>query len=215
LFVSLLRFGILIYILMSESEKILPYFPLNISLLPGEDIPLRIFEPRYKQLINECADNGQSFGIPYVKGLKMQSFGSECKVKQVVATNSKGEMVIVAEGISTFEILSFQDPFNEKLYSGGKIRIFGSDEELKNPELIRLLIYYTDKMDPDFMKDINNTEIRANDIARALNLSSDDKHHYISLMDQSLQERFLTAQLRYLYKLREQEKLLKNDYFLN
>ena len=200
---------------MSSSEKILPYFPLNISLLPGEDLPLRIFEPRYKQLINECQEKGISFGIPYVKDLKMQNFGAECKVKQVVATNSKGEMVIVAEGLAIFEVLSFQDPMPEKLYGGGKIKLFEPDQELKNPELLGLLIHYSDRMDPDFLKDVKGNEIRVNDVARALNLSSDEKHRFISLQLQAKQEQFLIGQLKYLYKLREQENLLKNDYFLN
>ncbi len=204
-----------IYKEMSTTEKILPYFPLNISLLPGEDLPLRIFEPRYKQLINECEEKGLSFGIPYVKGSQMQSFGSECMVKQVLATNSKGEMVIVAEGIAVFEVLSFQNPMPEKLYGGGKIKLFEPDQEVKNPELMRLLIHYTDYLDPEFLKTVNGNEIRVNDVAKALNLSSEDKHQFISLQFQQKQESFLIGQMKYLYKLREQEKLLKNDYFLN
>lgn len=200
---------------MSEKEKIIPYFPLNISLLPGEDIPLRIFEPRYKQLINECQEKGISFGIPYVKDSKMQNFGAECRVKQIVATNSKGEMVIVAEGVAIFEVLSFEDPMPEKLYSCGKIKILDLEQELQDPELIGLLIRYTDYMDPDFLKNVKGNHILVNDVAKALNLSSEDKHHFISLQAQARQEHFLIGQLKYLYKLREQEKLLKNDYFLN
>ncbi len=200
---------------MSENEKIIPYFPLNISLLPGEDLPLRIFEPRYKQLINECKEKDLSFGIPFVKDSRMQNFGAECIIKEVVATNSKGEMVIVAEGITIFEVLSFQDPMPEKLYGGGMIRLMETDQELKNSELIGLLIHYTDNLDPEFLKNIKNNEIRVNDVAKALNLSSEEKHRFISLQLQQKQEMFLIAQLKYLYKLREQEKLLKNDYFLN
>jgi uncharacterized protein len=200
---------------MSINEKILPYFPLNISLLPGEDLPLRIFEPRYKQLINDCEEKKLSFGIPYVKNGKMQDFGAECKVKQVVATNSKGEMVIVAEGIAIFEVLSFKDTLNGKLYGGGKIKLFDPDQELKNNELLRLLIHYTDNMDTEFLKNVKGNEIRVYDVAKALNLSSDDKHQFISLQQQDKQELFLIGQLKYLFKLREQEKMLKNDYFLN
>jgi uncharacterized protein len=200
---------------MTDNEKIIPYFPLNISLLPGEDLPLRIFEPRYKQLINDCYEKGLSFGIPYVKNTKIQNFGAECKVKQVVATNSKGEMVIIAEGIAIFEVLGFQDLMPEKLYGGGKIKLLGPDQELKNSELFSLLIHYTDYMDSDFLKNVTGNEIRLNDVAKALNLSSEDKHRFISLKEQQRQEQFLIGQIKYLYKLREQEKLLKNDYFLN
>jgi hypothetical protein len=145
----------------------------------------------------------------------MQNFGAECRVKQVVATNSMGEMVIVAEGISIFEVISFQDPMPEKLYGGGKIRIFAPDQELKDSELIRLLIHYTDNMDPDFLKNVTGNEIRVFDVPRALNLSSEEKHRFICLQEQQRQEQFLIGQIKYLNKLREQEKLLKNDYFLN
>jgi hypothetical protein len=200
---------------MIDNEKTVPFFPLNISLLPGEDIPLRIFEPRYKQLISECEEKGISFGIPYVKGSKMQNFGAECKVKQVVATNSKGEMVIVAEGIAIFEVLGFQDPLPEKLYSGGKIKLLDLERELKSSELLGLLIHYTDYMDTEFLKNVTGNQILVSDVARALNLSSEDKYYFISLQVQHKQEQFLIGQIKYLYKLREQEKLLKNDYFLN
>ncbi len=99
---------------MDHDKRTLPYFPLNISLLPGEDLPLRIFEPRYKQLINDCGEGKDSFGIPFLKNSEMQAFGSEVRVKQIVATNSMGEMVIVVEGLNNFEVVSFHDPLPGK-----------------------------------------------------------------------------------------------------
>jgi Lon protease-like protein len=44
-----------------------PMFPLGMTLLPGELLPLRIFEPRYRQLVTDClapdAEAGGAFGI--------------------------------------------------------------------------------------------------------------------------------------------------------
>jgi len=37
-------------------------FPLNLVLVPGEQAPLHIFEPRYRELIAECLDFGADFG---------------------------------------------------------------------------------------------------------------------------------------------------------
>jgi len=125
-------------------EKYLPYFPLNISLLPGEDIPLRIFEPRYRQLINECLAEGRTFGIPYVNNSGLQSFGSECLVKKLVARNPRDEMVIVAECLSNFEVLSMLDPFPGKLYSGGTIKTLRNEIPVSRERLPKLLRYYTD-----------------------------------------------------------------------
>jgi Lon protease-like protein len=41
----------------------LPIFPLNTVLLPGGVLPLRIFEPRYMQMVKDCLRNGQCFGV--------------------------------------------------------------------------------------------------------------------------------------------------------
>ncbi len=54
-----------------------------------------------------------------------------------------------------------------------------------------------------------------NDVARALNMSSEEKFRFISLGTNESRERFLLSQMNYLVKLREQENLLNNDYFLN
>ena len=200
---------------MMNNLKTIAYFPLNVSLLPGEDIPLRIFEPRYKQLITECETNGKSFGIPFLKSNEMQSYGSEVRIKQVVAKNTHGEMVILAEGISNFELLSFQDPMPGKLYSGGKINLLNTDQPLHNGELLNVILNYTKHHDPEFLKEVKGNEILLNDVAKALNLSSEDKFRFISLTADNAREKFLLSQIKYLVKLREQENLLNNDYFLN
>lgn len=196
-------------------KKELPYFPLNVALLPGEDIPLRVFEPRYKQLIDECNESGKTFGIPFISDNKMQSFGSEVKIRQVVAKNSKGEMVITVEGVSNFEVESFKDPVPGKLYSGGKIQPVNLCQVIKNPDLIKILISYTDHVDPSFLKKVQGNEILMTDVAAALNLSSNDKYHFISSGSDQFREQFLLGQMKYLIKLREQERLLNNDYHLN
>ncbi len=200
---------------MIKNTKTIAYFPLNVSLLPGEDIPLRIFEPRYKQLIEECESTGNHFGIPFLKSNEIQSFGSEVRVKQVVAKNSQGEMVIVAEGISNFELMSIKDPMPGKLYAGGKITPINHDISLLGNELLALIISFTDNYESEFLKSVNGNEILLYDVARALNLSSEEKFRFISLKEHAKKERFLLFQLRYMMKLREQEKLLNNDYFLN
>ncbi len=198
-----------------ENEKKIGLFPLNVCLLPGEDLPLRIFEPRYKDLINDCSDKEQTFGIPFMKKSDMQSFGSEVKIKQIVARNSQGEMVIVVEGVSNFEMIRYRNPWEDKLYAGGSIVDLEEIEEVKDPGLMKMLIHYTDQLDPEFLKDVKGNSIRLLDVAKALNLSSEDKFRFISLRSLSEKEKFLKSQMNYLLKLREQEKLLNNDYYLN
>lgn len=41
-----------------------PMFPLEVAMLPGEELPLRIFEPRYAALVQDClAASEQVFGV--------------------------------------------------------------------------------------------------------------------------------------------------------
>jgi uncharacterized protein len=40
-----------------------PMFPLESVRLPGEDLPLRIFEPRYGALVRECLAGAREFGV--------------------------------------------------------------------------------------------------------------------------------------------------------
>ena len=45
-------------------ERELPMFPLEVALLPDDDLPLRIFEPRYSQLVVDClASDDPVFGV--------------------------------------------------------------------------------------------------------------------------------------------------------
>lgn len=46
---------------MSNSE--LPLFPLNTVLFPGGILPLRIFEPRYLDMVKSCMRNEHGFGV--------------------------------------------------------------------------------------------------------------------------------------------------------
>jgi uncharacterized protein len=38
-------------------------FPLETAMLPNQDLPLRIFEPRYGALVRHCVDSGEPFGV--------------------------------------------------------------------------------------------------------------------------------------------------------
>ena len=43
--------------------KIIPIFPLDLVLFPNQELPLRIFEPRYKQMIDDCMLGKKEFGV--------------------------------------------------------------------------------------------------------------------------------------------------------
>ena len=49
------------------SAQLLRLFPLNTVLFPGAALNLHVFEPRYKQMISECLDGGEPFGVCLIR----------------------------------------------------------------------------------------------------------------------------------------------------
>jgi hypothetical protein len=45
----------------------LPLFPLRTVLFPGGLLPLRIFEPRYVDMVGRCMRNGEVFGVVLIE----------------------------------------------------------------------------------------------------------------------------------------------------
>jgi Lon protease-like protein len=41
----------------------LPLFPLRLVLFPGQVLPLHIFEPRYRMMLNQCVEEELPFGV--------------------------------------------------------------------------------------------------------------------------------------------------------
>lgn len=50
-----------------ETIEELRLFPLNVVLYPGMQMPLHIFEERYKLMIGECLDAGEPFGVVMIR----------------------------------------------------------------------------------------------------------------------------------------------------
>ena len=199
---------------MELKPEILPYFPLSVFLFPGEDIPLRIFEPRYKQLIEDARSSNITFVIPFVNDQKVQEYGCEVKLKDVVAENPGGRMVITVECLSLVQIISFTKQLEGKLYSGGAIKRIPCSEPIESQELMGLIENYADQFDKDFLN-CDGSIITRQEVMKALNLSSDDKYKFICMADDADKENYLVGQLLYLKMIRKQESLLGNDFGLN
>jgi Lon protease-like protein len=80
-------------------------FPLGIVLLPTEQVPLHIFEPRYRELIGECISDDREFGLVLADDEGMRSIGTRATVVDVVDRFSDGRMNIVVEGGSRFRLV--------------------------------------------------------------------------------------------------------------
>ncbi|TMJ94386.1 MAG: hypothetical protein E6G67_09675 [Actinobacteria bacterium] len=73
-------------------------FPLDLVLLPGEQRPLHVFEPRYKELIGECLDEETEFGLVLADEEGMREVGTRAAVVEVLERFDDGRLNVVIEG---------------------------------------------------------------------------------------------------------------------
>jgi Lon protease-like protein len=84
-------------------------FPLGIVLLPTEQLPLHIFEERYKELIGECLENGGEFGLVYADDEGLRELGTRTRVAEVLTRFDDGRLNILVEGGERFRLTELTD----------------------------------------------------------------------------------------------------------
>jgi Lon protease-like protein len=84
-------------------------FPLGIVLLPTEQLPLHIFEERYKELIGECVELDQEFGLVYADDDGLRDVGTRARVVEVLTRFEDGRLNILVEGGARFRLTELTD----------------------------------------------------------------------------------------------------------
>lgn len=96
----------------------IPLFPLEVVLLPGTPLPLHIFEPRYKLMIQRCMDEHIEFGMVLASGNAMAATGCTAEIVRKLKDYPDGRMDILTEGRSVFHLTHLID---EKAYYEGDV----------------------------------------------------------------------------------------------
>ena len=84
-------------------------FPLPLVLVPGEQAPLHIFEPRYRELVDECLDTAAPFGVLLADEEGVREVGTLAEVVEVVERFDDGRLNIVVEGGGRFRVSRLTD----------------------------------------------------------------------------------------------------------
>jgi Lon protease-like protein len=79
-------------------------FPLGIVLLPGERVPLHIFEPRYRELVGECLEEERAFGLVFADEDGVRELGTRAHVDEVLERFDDGRLNIVVRGGERFRV---------------------------------------------------------------------------------------------------------------
>ncbi len=106
-------------------------FPLGIVLLPTEQIPLHIFEDRYQELIGECLDLKQEFGLVYADEDGLREVGTRAAITEVLDRFDDGRLNIVVEGRERFRLLELT---SGRSFQTGLVDDFAEEPDPAEPE---------------------------------------------------------------------------------
>jgi Lon protease-like protein len=105
---------------------LLPLFPLQVVLLPGAELPLHIFEDRYKEMIGEVIRERMEFGVILANEKGIVNTGCTAMIDKVLREYPDGRMDILARGRRRFELMTIND---ERAFLRGSVEFFDDEEE--------------------------------------------------------------------------------------
>jgi ATP-dependent Lon protease len=107
----------------------IPLFPLDTVLLPGMQMPLHIFEPRYKLMIGRCLGEHMEFGIILATGKALATLGCTAEILEKTKDYPDGRMDILTEGRAIFRLNELID---EQEYYEGAVEYLADEPSVNN-----------------------------------------------------------------------------------
>ena len=145
----------------------IPLFPLNMVVFPFEQVPLHIFEPRYKKMIDESLKNNTPFGNVSKKNGSVDSVGCSLKVTKIIKHYESGEYDLIATGDKCFQVIE-RSKINDLWV--------GNIEYMKTPEI----------EDKNILKSVQNKYLE-------LLIKLKNEKNFELLMDKNISFQFLTG----------------------
>lgn len=189
----------------------IPMFPLTLLPLPGELVPLHIFEPRYRQLLNDAETLDIGFGIYCTHDLNKDRLGAFMKLESVIKRFSSGESDIIVRCMDIFKMEKLYGNYKTKMYPGGEVLFYHVEtQQMPSDALYELFLVYQGK------RNINKhfTTFTINEIAQELNFDLYDRYKFLTASSE-LKQTFLINQLKFQIHLLLQEEKSRDLYHLN
>ncbi len=115
----------------------IPLFPLNVVLLPGADLPLHIFEPRYLEMVSRCLKGKSEFGVLLALPKGVTRVGCTAEIIEVVKRHDDKTLDILTIGREPFRVIEY---FEENPLLEGQIDYLEDRETPANPAMRRELV---------------------------------------------------------------------------
>jgi uncharacterized protein len=193
----------------------IPLFPLKLIAYPGEFLNLHIFEPRYRQLINDIKVNKRVFGLGvYID--ELMSFGTEMELIEIAKVYDDGRMDIKTQGKRVFEILSLDNPMENKLYAGGNVLYLENDPRVTEV-LYKEYIFYLKELFRLMNYNVNLHQIVINSFtfAHKIALKMEEEYELLQIEKESDRISYLIKHLMKVIPVMREIELAKKRIQMN
>ena len=126
---------------MAATLERFPLFPLGLVLLPGELVPLHIFEERYKLMIGECLEQESEFGIIWLSDDGLKEIGCSARITRVLERFDDGRLNILVQGTEPFRLTR---RIEDLPYPAGDVEPLADDRDTDEDALERARSRYAD-----------------------------------------------------------------------
>lgn len=199
-------------------SELIPIFPLQIVLYPGEDLNLHIFEPRYKQLINDCSSGKSGFGMPTVLNGKLAMVGTEAMIKDIINIYPDGKIDLTVTGTRRFSIERHVSTYDSKLYDGAHVTWLEDDmtgnitTQSKMMKLVRE-IYDALQLSKPGLTD--RDDLMAYEVAHYVGMSLEQEYILLTLSSENERQEYLIKFLRKVVPTMHSIERLKERISMN
>jgi Lon protease-like protein len=199
-------------------KKITPIFPLELVVYPGELLHLHIFEPRYRQLIGECAKTKKPFGIPSVVNKKVGNLGTLVELVEITEVHDGGELDIATKGLEIFRMTELVKTVPGKLYSGAVVEKVANDlagdDKLMREVLAKVkLLLHLLKVDKTFKN--TGPKWQSYDVAHHAGLALAQEYELLGILTETRRLEYLNEHLAKILPLVTEMESLKEKVQLN
>ena len=196
----------------------IPIFPLGVVVFPDEVLNLHIFEPRYKQLVNDCYAEAKPFGIPTVLDNGVNEMGTLVEIIEIVEVYSDGKLDIRTKGLQVFKMLELVKNIPDKLYSGAIVN-YPSNIINKNISLMAVVLPLVKELhrllnvQKNFKKP--DAELVSYDIAHHIGFPVKEEYELHGLMYESQRLEYIRRHLQKIIPIIKDAENLKERIQLN
>jgi hypothetical protein len=204
------------------SVKFLPLFPLNLVVYPDEKLNLHIYEPRYRQLVNECLAKEITFGItPFISNT-IKELGCEVKIVQVNRRYEDGRMDIETMGATIFRLVEFINPAHNRLYAGGDVELVSLPIEAQSKLLENLIekvkTLYTILQMRIELNFINTCRYVSFELGHKVGLAIEQEYELLTITSETDRQQYLLTHLEKAIPIvadmeRTKERIHMNGHF--